>query len=133
MTTYDRETATGRTMADSVDETHELISARKVDGTSVYNANGDSLGSIHDIMINKRTGQVAYAVMSFGGFLGIGEKYHPLPWNMLKYDENQGGYRVNLSDDKLRNGPAYSQTELDDDFVVGGYGRRVQDYYGTGL
>jgi len=129
MTTYDRGAASGQTMAQSVDETRELISARKVDGTSVYNANGDSLGSIHDIMINKRTGQVAYAVMSF---VGIGEKYHPLPWSMLRYDESQGGYRVNLSEDKLRKGPAYSQTELDD-FVVGGYGRRVQDYYGTGL
>ena len=130
MTTYDTRATSGQTMDQAVDETHELISSRKVDGTSVYNANGDSLGSIHDIMIDKRTGQVAYAVMSFGGFLGIGEKFHPLPWNVLTYDEGKGGYSVNLSEDKLRNGPTYSETELDR-FVEGGYGRRVQDYYGT--
>jgi len=130
MTAHATRTTSGQTMDQSEDVTHDLISARKVDGASVYNAKGDSLGSIHDIMINKRTGQVAYAVMSFGGFLGIGEQYHPLPWNVLKYDETKGGYSIDLSEDKLRNGPNYSELELDN-FVEGGYGRRVRDYYGT--
>ena len=60
-------------------ETTTLIAADKVAGTTVYNAAGDTLGEIHDVMIDKASGKVAYAVMSFGGFLGIGEEYHPLP------------------------------------------------------
>ena len=62
----------------AVDETGGLISASKVNGTNVYNGQGDSLGSIYDVMIDKRSGEVAYAVMSFGGFLGMGEEYSPL-------------------------------------------------------
>ena len=67
----------------ATDETGGLISASKVNGTYVYNSQGDSLGSIYDVMIDKRSGEVAYAVMSFGGFLGIGEEYSPLPWSAL--------------------------------------------------
>src|SRR5262245_33318692 len=69
------------------DETRSLIAASKVEGTNVYNRRGESLGSIYDVMIDKRSGNVAYAVMSFGGFLGMGERYHPLPWAVLDYDE----------------------------------------------
>ena len=131
MTTYDARTQTGQPLDQHIDETSTLISARKVNGTSVYNAAGDHLGSIYDIMIDKRRGAVAYAVLSFGGFLGIGEKYHPLPWGLLTYDEGKDGYNIDLSEDQLRNGPTYSANELDD-FVNGGYGRRVSDYYGVG-
>ena len=70
-----------------------LIAAEKVNGTDVYNMNGDHLGSVDDIMIDKISGKAIYAVMSFGGFLGIGEKQHPLPWSALTYDETKGGYR----------------------------------------
>ncbi|TMK46464.1 MAG: PRC-barrel domain containing protein, partial [Alphaproteobacteria bacterium] len=65
---------------DNRDETASLISAGKVQGTNVYNTNGDSLGEVYDVMIDKLSGKVAYAIMSFGGFLGVGERYHPLPW-----------------------------------------------------
>jgi PRC-barrel domain len=64
-------------------ETNRLISSEKVDGTAVYNRAGDHVGSIHHLMIDKFTGHVEYAVMSFGGFLGMGENYHPLPWRAL--------------------------------------------------
>ena len=73
------------------DETHRLISAEKVQGTPVYNAQGEKLGTIEDVMIDKITGKVAYAILSMGGFLGIGERHHPLPWNVLTYDEELGG------------------------------------------
>jgi NAD(P)-dependent dehydrogenase (short-subunit alcohol dehydrogenase family) len=68
------------------DETVSLISAGKVQGSSVYNTDGDSLGEVYDVMIDKLSGKFAYAIMSFGGVLGVGERYHPLPWNTLKYD-----------------------------------------------
>jgi sporulation protein YlmC with PRC-barrel domain len=133
MTTYDAKTEaamhSGNITDENIRETGQLISSEKVTGTTVYNSAGDNLGSIHDLMIDKRGGRVAYAVMSFGGFLGIGEKYHPLPWHVLTYDENKGGYNIDLTADQLRGAPAYSYDELS------GFGGRTADekvdtYYG---
>ena len=110
------------------DETGRLISADKVQGTAVYNAEAERIGTIDSIMIDKVSGEVAYAVMSFGGFLGIGERYHPLPWDELTYDTAQGGYSVGLSRSQLEGGPSYSRDELssfDDD-----RGSEIDDYYG---
>jgi hypothetical protein len=94
------------------DETHRLISSEKVDGTAVYDRRGERLGSVHHLMIDKYTGQVAYAVMSFGGFLGIGESYHPLPWKMLTYDIRLGGYVVDLDRRRLEGAPSYTSRDL---------------------
>ena len=63
--------------------------------------------TVCDVMIDKLSGKVAYAIMSFGGFLGVGESYHPLPWNTLKYDTRQGGYVVGLT----RQQPTFARTE----------------------
>jgi len=93
-------------------ETSQLIASDKVEGTAVYNRNGDRLGSVYNFMVNKRSGHVAYAVMSFGGFLGIGSSYHPLPWNELTYDTSLGGYVVNRTREQLEGAPAYSASEL---------------------
>jgi len=73
------------------DETSRLIASNKVEGTEVYNRAGEHLGEVYNLMVDKFSGQVAYTVMSFGGFLGIGERYHPLPWASLDYDVDQGG------------------------------------------
>jgi sporulation protein YlmC with PRC-barrel domain len=104
-----------------------LIAAGKVDGTNVYNLAGDKLGSVYDIMIDKVSGRAIYAVMSFGGFLGMGEKYYPLPWATLKYDAQKGGYVVNLDKKQLEGAPSYdrnSEFEWTPD-----YGRKVDSYY----
>src|SRR6476659_5919943 len=77
-------------------ETASLIGSDKVEGTAVYGADDQKIGSIQRIMIDKISGKVAYAVTSFGGFLGIGEDYYPLPWPTLKYDTRLGGYRTGL-------------------------------------
>ena len=82
------------------EETPELIAAGKVAGTPVFNPAGDRLGTIEDLMLDKPSGRVAYAVMRFGGFLGIGEKVHPLPWSVLRYDVAQAGYVVALDPDR---------------------------------
>jgi hypothetical protein len=118
------------TQYDSVatDETGDLISSDKVEGTAVYNRPGDKLGSIHTVMIDKRSGKVAYAVMSFGGFLGIGDRYHPLPWNVLTYDPRQGGYVVDLDRSMLEGAPSYSTSEMPD-WSDREWSRQVQDYY----
>ena len=113
------------------DETNTLISADKVQGTPVYDASGERLGTIDSLMLNKRSGKVAYAVMSFGGFLGIGERYHPLPWDVLTYDVDKGGYNVGHTADQIRTAPNYSRDEIDEgDFSS--RGREVDDYYGRG-
>ncbi len=112
----------------AIDETHRLIAADKVEGTNVYNQNGDSLGSVYGLMIDKVSGRVAYAVMSFGGFLGIGERYHPLPWGALTYDTSRGGYVVDLTREQLEGAPSYASDESP--WERPGYGRTVYDYYG---
>ena len=86
---------------EATQETGNLIASDKVQGTNVNNTAGDNLGAIYDLMIDKPSGKVAYAIMSFGGFLGIGNQYHPLPWSVLKYDTNLGGYVVNLDKRQL--------------------------------
>ncbi len=114
---------------DPADTSGALIAASKVNGTAVYNRAGDRLGSIYDVMLEKVSGKASYAIMSFGGFLGIGEQYHPLPWRELTYDQRQGGYVVNLDRQRLEGAPAYSASDLSiwDD-------RRTRDidaYYGS--
>ena len=92
-------------------ETSALISADKDEGTAVYKRECEKLGSIHTVMIDKVSGKVAYAVMSFGGFLGIGDRYHPLPWDVLTYDTGQGGYVVDLDRSMLEAAPTYASSE----------------------
>ena len=118
----------GHPVPDAVhaDETGKLIAADKVQGTAVYDGSGERIGTIDSLMINKHSGKVAYAVMSFGGFLGIGERYHPLPWDVLSYDEAKGGYNVQRSADVLRSAPSYDRDELN----TGSYGSDVDTYYG---
>jgi hypothetical protein len=94
------------------DETTALISAGKVIGTNVYNTAGDFLGEIHDVMIEKQSGRIAYAVMSFGGILGMGEDYRPLLWPTLKYDIRQGGYVVGITKEQLEKAPAYGSDDV---------------------
>jgi hypothetical protein len=112
----------------NVDETASLISSEKVDGTYVYNHNGDSLGTIHHLMIDKLTGRVEYAVMSFGGFLGIGESYHPLPWSMLTYEASMGGYVVDVDRTRLERAPRYTPSSTPD-WSDRGYRSRVDEYW----
>ena len=110
--------------------TGSLIAAEKVNGTDVYNPAGEKLGSVEDIMIDKISGKAIYAVMSFGGFLGIGEKQHPLPWSSLTYDKDKDGFVVNLDKRMLEQAPTLDPD--DGDFVwTPDYGRSVDKYYGA--
>lgn len=84
-----------------------LIESDRVEGTSVYDLQGNALGSIKRLMIDKITGEVAYAVMSFGGFLGMGAEQYPVPWRKLTYDTGLGGYRTDITEQELRGSPAF--------------------------
>jgi sporulation protein YlmC with PRC-barrel domain len=90
----------------------DVISSEKVEGTSVYNTSGEKLGSIDDLMIDKLSGQVCYAVLEFGGFLGMGADRYPIPWRVLKYSTDRGGYIVPLDKDRLSNAPRYDESSV---------------------
>ncbi|MBQ0820813.1 PRC-barrel domain-containing protein [Microvirga sp. HBU67558] len=113
----------------AIEETRRLIASSKVEGTPVFNRSGEPLGSVYNFMVDKISGQVAYVVMSFGGFLGIGESYHPLPWRALTYDPRLGGYVVDIDSDRLVDAPQYGAGE--DPFTDNEYGARVDAYYKT--
>jgi sporulation protein YlmC with PRC-barrel domain len=88
------------------------ILGSKVKGTPVYNTAGERIGHVEDIMLEKTSNNILYAVLGFGGFLGIGEKYHPVPWSMLDYDPAKGGYVVPMSKDVLERAPTYDLEDL---------------------
>ncbi|RYG75524.1 MAG: PRC-barrel domain containing protein, partial [Alphaproteobacteria bacterium] len=108
-----------------------LITAGRVKGTPVVNMAGERIGHVEDLSIDKVSGQVVYALLSFGGFLGIGERFHPLPWSILDYEVEEGGYRVQLDKAQLEAAPTYSKSELE---AFGGedrvYRERLYGYYG---
>jgi len=111
--------------------TSDQISSDKVEGTNVYNLEGDKLGSVDDLIIDKRSGQVRYAVLEFGGFLGMGTERYPLPWSMLKYDTEKEGYVVPLDKRRLEDAPRYAEDEVPE--YTSDYGRRVNGYYGVDM
>jgi len=114
-------------MAIPINETERLIASDKVEGTPVFNRQEERLGAVQNFMVDKYTGRVGYAVMSFGGFLGVGARYYPLPWGILGYDTRLGGYVVDLDKEALDQAPSYSaDTEPAYDRA---YGRHVYDYY----
>ncbi|WP_428030596.1 PRC-barrel domain-containing protein [Ancylobacter sp.] len=109
-------------------ETRTLIGSDKVEGTAVYRPDGERIGGIERVMIDKLTGQTAYAVMSFGGFLGFGEDYYPLPWSLLKYDETLDGYVVDITEEQLQGAPHHASSD-DRAWKDRDWDRKVNDYY----
>jgi len=120
------------TTIDSRRETVSLIGSDKVEGTAVYGADSRKIGTMQRVMIDKISGKVAYAVVSFGGFLGMGEDYYPIPWQSLKYDTSLEGYRVNITEEQLKAAPKFSRS-TDWDWSDRSRDRSVYDYYGTSL
>ncbi|MET0248545.1 MAG: PRC-barrel domain-containing protein [Sphingobium sp.] len=105
-----------------------LISADDVRGKTVYGRDGDKLGTIDKLILDERTGQVAYIILSTGGFLGLGQSYHPVPWSAFRYDETQGGYAAAIDKRLLEGAPSFrpdSAPVFDE-----AYGQRVTDYFG---
>lgn len=111
----------------ATDETSRLIASDKVEGTRVYNRAGEKLGTILNFMVDKRSGKAEYAVLEFGGFLGIGTAYYPLPWEKLTYSTAQGGYVVDIDKARLEGAPRYDRDvppAFDD-----AYGRKIYGYW----
>jgi len=122
-TTQERVTETG----------HPLVLSSRVIGTPVFDRAGNTLGHVDDLSIEKETGRTIYAIMSFGGFLGIGGKFHPVPWSLLDYDVARGGFTVPIDPVELKAAPSYDSAEIR---ALGGpghreYGDAIYGYYGT--
>ena len=105
-----------------------LIESDRVEGTAVYDPSGNKIGSIKRMMIEKLSGRVAYAVMSFGGFLGIGEEEHAIPWRRLEYDTSLGGYRTDITEQQLRGAPEFYR-DRDYDWSDRNRERELHDYW----
>ena len=87
---------------------HQCISSEDIHGTEVYGSDGRNIGEIDHLIIDKLSGRVAYAVMSFGGFMGLGHSHYPIPWGALTYDKSLGGFRTNVTEQQLRDAPEFS-------------------------
>lgn len=107
------------------DETQDLISSEKVDGTAVYGPDGDKLGSIHHFMVGKQDGKVRYAVLNFGGMFE--NRYYPIPWDQLKYDTDDGGYRISLTKEQLKDAPSFDTAN--EPSYDQSYDREIDDFY----
>ena len=119
-------------MALEANETGNLIGSDKVEGTAVYSADRNKIGSIERVMIDKLSGKVSYAVLSFGGFLGIGDDHYPLPWSSLTYNSELGGYQTNVTIDRLRSAPHFADVD-EWNWSDTSKTRTVNDYYGVPL
>jgi hypothetical protein len=93
---------------------HQFISSDNVHGTDVYGAGDQQVGEIDHLMIDKLSGRVTYAVMSFGGFLGLGQSQYPVPWSALKYDTALGGYRTGITEQQLQSAPEFADDSWND-------------------
>lgn len=106
-----------------------LIESDRVEGTSVYDMSGDDLGTIKRLMIDKLSGRVAYAVMSFDTFLGMGGKEHAIPWGKLHYDTDLGGYRTDITEAQLKGAP--ETVSGDRDWTDENRSRELHSYWGV--
>ncbi|MEZ5779784.1 MAG: PRC-barrel domain-containing protein [Paracoccaceae bacterium] len=109
------------------DHNHDFVSSRDVDGTAVYSLKHEHVGTIDHLMIDKETGKVAYAIMGFGGFLGLGEEEYAIPWGSLNYDRSAGGFVTDITPDQLKAAPPRPENWYRDRT----YQTRLYDHYGV--
>jgi PRC-barrel domain len=115
---------------DTTAKPHSLIASDRVEGTAVRRSDGTKIGTIQRLMIDKTSGKVAYAILNFGGFLGMGEKHLPVPWERMKYSAPLDAYEINVTDEELSRAPSY---EADKEFDWGNRANElmIHDYYRT--
>ena len=114
-------TASGHTSA---------ILASKVQGTNIYNQAGDKIGQVKDIVLDKQSDRILFAALGFGGVLGMGEKFYPVPWSVLDYSKDKGGYVIPVAQDVLDRAPTYRLEDLTkDDGQLSEIRAKSYDYY----
>lgn len=107
---------------------NRLIASKPAENMAVFARDGRKLGSVHSLIVAKPTGRVAFAILSFGGFLGLGQKYHPVPWAVLAYDADRDGYVVEVDKAMLEGSPSYRPDDAPE--FSEAYGERISTYYG---
>src|SRR5215472_3028640 len=106
------------------------ILASEVKGTAVYDERGDKIGTVEDVVLDKLSNRIMFAALGFGGVMGIGEKYYPVPWSLLDYSEDKGGYVVPLTKDRIEKAPAYDLKDLTKhDGSLGTIREKTYSYY----
>ena len=113
-----------------VEKPHRLIASDRVEGTAVRRPNGDKIGNVERLMIDKLSGQVSYAVLSFGGFLGIGHKHFPIPWGKLHFNVKTEAYEVDLSEEDMKKAPSFEENK-DFDWGDRSEEMRIHAFYRT--
>jgi len=114
-------TVTGHTTA---------ILASKVQGTAVYNPGGDKIGHVEDIVLDKQSDRIMFAALGFGGLMGMGEKYAPVPWSILTYSKDKGGYELPVDEDNIKSAPVYDLKDLTkEDGSLGLIRQKSYDYF----
>jgi hypothetical protein len=107
---------------------HALVASDRVEGTVVRRMSGEKIGTIQRLMIDKISGNIAYAVLRFGGFLGLGDKHLPIPWASLKFDTTTQAYHISISDAELAKAPSYA-ADKEFDWGDRSQERKLHDYY----
>lgn len=106
------------------------ILASRVKGTNVYNSDGEKIGHVEDVILDKQSNRIIFAALGFGGFLGIGEKFHPIPWSLLSYNKDKGGYIVPMSTEVLKGAPVSDLKDLTkNDGEYGDLREKSYEYY----
>jgi hypothetical protein len=105
-----------------------LIESDRVEGTSVYDPQGKSIGSIKRLMIEKLSGKVTYAEATFGGFMGLGGQSYHIPWSKLTYEPRLGGYRTDITESQLRGSPSFTR-DASWDWTDRNRERELHDHY----
>ena len=104
------------------------LSATSLIGDKVKNSSGDDLGNIEEIMLDTNNGRISYAVLSFGGFLGMGDKLFAVPWNALNLNTDDKCFRLNVSKERLENAPGFDKDNWPN-MADQKWGRNIYDYY----
>ncbi|ODP38269.1 PRC-barrel domain-containing protein [Sphingomonas turrisvirgatae] len=112
-----------------VESPNPMIASDRVEGTAVYSRMGERLGTVERFMVDKVSGQVEYAVLAFGGVLGIGHRHYPLPWRALTYEPEQGGYVVDITREQIDSAPGYDAEGDDEPSYDRAYREQLAAYY----
>lgn len=111
-------------------EKYGVVLTSKLIGESVINRENEDLGEIHELVLDAQSGRVAYAVLSFGGFLGMGTKLFAMPWGAFEYSSTEDKLVLNVDKEKLKAAPGFDENSKWPDFADRTWGKSVHSYYG---
>lgn len=112
--------------------TKSIVKSEEVVGVGVENPQGENLGKVHSLMIDKMNGKVVYVVLSFGGFMGMGDKLFAMPWHIFSYHPEREKFIISLDKEKLKNSPGFDKDNWPD-MSESSWSNTIRDYYGNDM